>query len=72
MKILRFSTPDLEPGFGWLHEDQVGQIDGDPFSAYRRLEPYLPVDTVKLLPPVVARQDHLRGPQLRRPCQGIQ
>jgi 2-keto-4-pentenoate hydratase/2-oxohepta-3-ene-1,7-dioic acid hydratase in catechol pathway len=53
MKILRFSTPDLEPGFGWLHEDQVGQIDGDPFSAYRRLEPALPVDAVKLLPPVV-------------------
>lgn len=52
MKILRFSTPDLSPRFGWLHEDRVGQLDGDPFSAYRRLDPDLPVDSVSLLPPV--------------------
>ena len=52
MKILRFSIPDLSPGYGWLYEDKVGQIDGDPFSAYRRLEPDLSVDAVKLLPPV--------------------
>ncbi len=52
MKILRFSTPDLSPRYGWLHEDQVGQIDGDPFGPYRRLDPDLPVDTVRLLPPV--------------------
>ncbi len=52
MKLLRFSTPDLSPRYGWLHEDQVGQIDGDPFGPYRRLDPDLPVDTVRLLPPV--------------------
>lgn len=52
MKILRFSTPNLTPRFGWLYEDQVGELDGDPFSAYRRLDPDIPVDSVKLLPPV--------------------
>jgi 2-keto-4-pentenoate hydratase/2-oxohepta-3-ene-1,7-dioic acid hydratase in catechol pathway len=52
MKILRFSTPQHNPRFGWLHEDQVGELDGDPFGAYRRLDPNIPVDTVKLLPPV--------------------
>jgi 2-keto-4-pentenoate hydratase/2-oxohepta-3-ene-1,7-dioic acid hydratase in catechol pathway len=52
MKILRFSTPDLSPRYGWLYEDKVGFIDGDPFDAYRRFDPDLPVDTVKLLPPV--------------------
>jgi 2-keto-4-pentenoate hydratase/2-oxohepta-3-ene-1,7-dioic acid hydratase in catechol pathway len=53
MKILRFQTPDLSPRFGWLYEDQVGQIDGDPFSAYRRLEPELSVDKVHILTPVL-------------------
>jgi len=52
MKILRFQTSDLTPRFGWLFEDQVGQIDGDPFSAFRRLEPEFPVDKVHILPPV--------------------
>jgi len=52
MKILRFSTPELSPRYGWLYQDLVGQIDGDPFSAYRRLDPDIPVDTVRLLPPV--------------------
>ena len=33
MKILRFQTPDLSPRFGWVHEDLVGEIDGDPFGA---------------------------------------
>ncbi|MFN2144408.1 MAG: fumarylacetoacetate hydrolase family protein [Anaerolineales bacterium] len=56
MKILRFSTPELSPRYGWLYEDQVGQIDGDPFSSYRRLEPEFPVDAVKLLPPVEPRK----------------
>ena len=52
MKILRFSTPKLSPRFGWLYEDLVGQIDGDPFGEYRRLDPDIPIDTVRLLPPV--------------------
>lgn len=51
MKILRFSTPELSPQYGWLYEDMVGQINGDPFGEYRRLDPVIPVDTVKLLPP---------------------
>jgi 2-keto-4-pentenoate hydratase/2-oxohepta-3-ene-1,7-dioic acid hydratase in catechol pathway len=52
MKILRFETPDLSPRFGWLYEDRIGELDGNPFGAYRRLDPDIPVDTVKLLPPV--------------------
>jgi len=53
MKILRFSTPDLSPRYGWLHEDKIGFIDGDPFDAYRRFDPDLSVDSVRLLPPVL-------------------
>lgn len=51
MKILRYFTPQHDPRFGWLYEDKIGEIDGDPFSAYRRLDPTIPVDSVKLLPP---------------------
>ena len=53
MKILRFQTAQLRPRFGWLHEDQIGEVDGDPFGAYRRLDPTLPVDSVRILPPVL-------------------
>jgi 2-keto-4-pentenoate hydratase/2-oxohepta-3-ene-1,7-dioic acid hydratase in catechol pathway len=52
MKILRFKTPDLSPRYGWVHEDLIGEIDGDPFGAYRRLDPTIPIESVKLLPPV--------------------
>lgn len=52
MKILRFSTPEHSPRYGWLYEDMIGEIDGDPFDAFRRLDPDIPVDSVTLLPPV--------------------
>jgi len=52
MRILRFKTVDKSPRFGWLYEDRIGELDGDPFGAYRRLDPDIPVDSVKLLPPV--------------------
>ncbi len=53
MKILRFQTSQRTPRFGWLYEDLIGEIDGDPLGAYRRLDPDLPVDSVRLLPPVI-------------------
>jgi 2-keto-4-pentenoate hydratase/2-oxohepta-3-ene-1,7-dioic acid hydratase in catechol pathway len=52
MKILRFQTPDLSPRYGWVHEDLIGEIDGDLFGAYRRLDPAIPIESVKLHPPV--------------------
>jgi 2-keto-4-pentenoate hydratase/2-oxohepta-3-ene-1,7-dioic acid hydratase in catechol pathway len=52
MRILRFTTSDLSPRYGWLYEDRIGQIDGDPFGAYRRIDPDILIDSVKLLPPV--------------------
>lgn len=53
MKILRFHTPERGPRFGWLYEDQVGEIDGNPFDSYRRLDPDLPIESIKLLPPTL-------------------
>lgn len=52
MRFLRFKTSERSSRYGWLFEDKVGELDGDPFSAYRRLDPDIPVDSIKLLPPV--------------------
>ncbi len=51
MRFLRFQTSELSPRFGWLHEDKIGELDGDLFGAFRRLDPDIPVDSIKLLPP---------------------
>ena len=53
MKILRFHTPQRGPRLGWLYEDRVGEIDGNPFDAYRRLDPDIPIESIKLLPPAL-------------------
>jgi len=53
MKILRFESPQRPPRFGWLFEDRVGEVDGDPFGAFRRLDPDLPIDSLRLLPPML-------------------
>jgi 2-keto-4-pentenoate hydratase/2-oxohepta-3-ene-1,7-dioic acid hydratase in catechol pathway len=53
MKILRFQTPQIGPRLGWLYEDLIGEVDGDPFGAFRRLDPDTPIDSVRLLPPVL-------------------
>ncbi|MBR6090615.1 MAG: fumarylacetoacetate hydrolase family protein, partial [Anaerolineaceae bacterium] len=39
--------------YGWIYNDLVGEIEGDIFGEFRRLEASLPLYTVKLLPPVV-------------------
>ena len=53
MKILRFQPPQLAPRLGWLYGDLIGEVDGDPFGAFRRLDPDLSIDAVRLLPPVL-------------------
>lgn len=39
--------------YGWVYNDLVGEIVGDIFGEFRRLEANLPLYTIKLLPPVV-------------------
>lgn len=38
---------------GWIYGDLVGEIEGNIFGEFRRLEANLPLYTVRLLPPVV-------------------
>src|SRR3972149_5079102 len=51
MRIVRFQINDEAPKYGWLHEDKVGEIDGDLFGKYRRRPAKTPLADVKLVAP---------------------
>jgi 2-keto-4-pentenoate hydratase/2-oxohepta-3-ene-1,7-dioic acid hydratase in catechol pathway len=53
MRFVRYQTPKSAPGFGWILEDKVGPVEGNPLVEFRRLEANLPLDSVQLLPPIV-------------------
>jgi 2-keto-4-pentenoate hydratase/2-oxohepta-3-ene-1,7-dioic acid hydratase in catechol pathway len=52
MRIVKFQTKRSAPQFGWVLDDQVGQIEGDIFGVYQRNEANIPLEDVKLLPPI--------------------
>ncbi len=51
MRIVRYQLEKGEPKYGWLLEDKIGEIEGDPFGTYRRREARTPLEKVKLLAP---------------------
>lgn len=51
MRLLRFSTKDLSPRYGWEQNGLIGEIAGSPFEEFRRYEPQILLSKVKLLPP---------------------
>jgi 2-keto-4-pentenoate hydratase/2-oxohepta-3-ene-1,7-dioic acid hydratase in catechol pathway len=53
MRILRYQIDDGEPLFGWLLDEKVGPIQGNPFEAFQREEAELPLEDVRLLPPTL-------------------
>ena len=56
MRIVRYQFIDEEPQFGWVSDDNehqlLGPIEGNPYSEYHRLEAKIPLENVRLLPPV--------------------
>ena len=52
MRIIRFLEKTADPRYGWVLDDKVGLIEGSPFEAFKRGTPEIPLDTIKLLPPV--------------------
>ncbi len=52
MRVVRYQVGGEPPRYGWVLENRVGPIEGDPFGEYRRLEANLPLDSVRLLAPV--------------------
>jgi 2-keto-4-pentenoate hydratase/2-oxohepta-3-ene-1,7-dioic acid hydratase in catechol pathway len=53
MRILRFQNRDEPARFGWLHENTVGPIEGDPLGEFRRLDANIDLNTVRLLAPLL-------------------
>jgi 2-keto-4-pentenoate hydratase/2-oxohepta-3-ene-1,7-dioic acid hydratase in catechol pathway len=53
MRFIRYQTKGGPANYGWLLEDAVGPIVGNPFGEYRRLEADIPLASVRLLPPVL-------------------
>ena len=53
MRIVRYQIGGDAPRHGWVHEDRVGDIEGDVFGNYMRREATMSVSEVKLLAPVV-------------------
>ena len=51
MRFVRFQHNGDAPRYGWLHEDQVGEIQGDLFGSYRRKKTTIPLKDVRLLAP---------------------
>ena len=52
MRIIRYLTRDNLPQYGWILENTVGVIDGDPLHEFHRQDPTLPLESVRLLAPV--------------------
>jgi 2-keto-4-pentenoate hydratase/2-oxohepta-3-ene-1,7-dioic acid hydratase in catechol pathway len=51
MRIVRYKHKTDAPRYGWLLENKVGPIEGDPFGEFRRLDAALSMRSVKLLAP---------------------
>ena len=52
MRIVRYQTQDHKKAkYGWLLDDNVGEISGNPFGRYRRNEATTPRADVNLLAP---------------------
>jgi len=51
MRIVRYQEKSETPKYGWLLDDQIGEIEGDLFGKYRRRDAHLPLSEVKLLAP---------------------
>ncbi|MBV6395235.1 MAG: putative protein YisK [Anaerolineales bacterium] len=53
MRFVRFQHNGDSPRYGWLHEDQVGEVQGDLFGSYRRRKTTIPLKDVRLLAPTI-------------------
>ena len=53
MRFVRYQTKNAPPTFGWVLEDKVGPVEGNPLGEFRRLEADTPLEAVRLLAPVL-------------------
>jgi 2-keto-4-pentenoate hydratase/2-oxohepta-3-ene-1,7-dioic acid hydratase in catechol pathway len=53
MRIIRYQFNQESTQTGWLIDDRVGSISGSIFGEFRRLSAEIPLDKVKLMPPIL-------------------
>lgn len=51
MRFIRYTKKDEAPRYGWLHDDKIGEIEGDLFGEFRRLDAETPLEDVTILAP---------------------
>jgi 2-keto-4-pentenoate hydratase/2-oxohepta-3-ene-1,7-dioic acid hydratase in catechol pathway len=52
MQIVRYMARNQPPAYGWVHEDKLGALQGDPYSEFQRMQADLSLESVTLLSPV--------------------
>jgi 2-keto-4-pentenoate hydratase/2-oxohepta-3-ene-1,7-dioic acid hydratase in catechol pathway len=53
MRFIRYQYKNEPPRYGWVLEDRVGPVEGNPLAEFRRLNADIPLDKVKLLAPIL-------------------
>jgi 2-keto-4-pentenoate hydratase/2-oxohepta-3-ene-1,7-dioic acid hydratase in catechol pathway len=53
MRIVRYQTREFPARYGWILENAVGSIEGDPFGEFRRQDPSHALASVRLLAPLL-------------------
>jgi len=51
MRVVRYQLQNEAEKYGWLLDDKIGEIEGDPFGAYQRTEAKTPLADARLLAP---------------------
>ncbi len=51
MRIIRYQVKNATPQYGWVLNENVGSMEGNPFGEYRRLKADIPLDEARLLAP---------------------
>lgn len=51
MRIVRYQFKTDSPRYGWVLDEKVGPMEGNPFGEYRRMKADIPLDEVRLLAP---------------------
>ena len=51
MRFVRYQTKEKSARYGWLLDDKIGDIEGDLFGEFRRLDATTPLEDAQLLAP---------------------
>jgi 2-keto-4-pentenoate hydratase/2-oxohepta-3-ene-1,7-dioic acid hydratase in catechol pathway len=53
MRFLRYAARNQPPANGWVLADKIGPVEGSIFGEFQRKEAEIPIEQVRLLPPVL-------------------